>query len=1611
MPIVPRAGGSIYACNMAHYGAGDLGAFTADLMSRFAQDPENDRLLARRFLHRSATIDVRHEDPDSFARAIKAARAAASHRSDGAPVVHSLADGTRAYLLVVNDDMSFLVDSVTNAISTAGRAVLSMLHPQLVVVRDADGTLVEILDMDVDEAVPEGAVRESWMLIRLDAAADALVPSVVEVLRDVRLANEDWHPMMKRASSIMASLRQSPPVGIAQDDVLEAIDLLQWLLEDHFTFLGYREYEITPSAEGQLIRPVAASGLGILRLADDGVSAHTRNLDAMNTIARDTALDRHLLIVNKANARSTVHRGSAIDHIGIKTFDADGNVTGEQRFLGLFTSEAYAASVAEIPVIRKRVHAVLDALDLVPESHSARDLLQFLETYPRDEMFQTHTEQLVLVASAAGQLRALRQTRLFVRNDDYGRYVSCLVYLPRDGYNTAVRLALDTMLREAFGGTASEYTALVTEHQLARVHFVIQLAPGADVPRVDLADLERRLGEAAKRWDDRFAERVVDSLDETTAQQVLREFTDAFPEAYKEDFDVDEALADATSLLSLGDAAVGLRWLDDPQRPGCVQFKVNRVGDEIPVSRLLPLMQHMGMDVIAERPYSIERPGGTSWVLDFDVQFADAALPERETLPQRASDAFRATWEGRCEDDRYNALVAAAGITWQEASVLRAYGHYMKQLGTPYGQGFLQSVLASNVGIARSLVALFAARLDPAFPGDREAAQRELIAGIEHDLDAVSSLDQDRILRSFLALIRATLRTNAFVTAMKPRQALSFKFDARSVPDMPLPRPKYEIWVCSPRVEGVHLRFGDVARGGLRWSDRSEDFRTEILGLVKAQEVKNAVIVPVGAKGGFVPAHLPDPAVDRTAWFAEGQASYREYLGGLLDITDNLVDGQVVAPADVVRHDGDDPYLVVAADKGTATFSDLANSIAKDYGFWLDDAFASGGSVGYDHKAMGITARGAWEAVKRHFREAGLDTQTQAFTAVGIGDMSGDVFGNGMMLSPHLRLIAAFDHRDIFIDPNPDPTTSLAERQRLFALPRSSWQDYDTSLISAGGGVFSRAAKSITPSAEARAALGLDADRASFSPAELIHAILRAPVDLLWNGGIGTYVKARSQSHADVGDKANDAIRVNGDELRCRVIGEGGNLGCTQLGRIEAARAGIRVNTDAIDNSAGVDTSDHEVNIKILLQPLLAKGALDADERGRLLASMTDEVGAHVLADNYGQSVVLGVERTESARMVSVARRMIGDLEARGVLDRGLEFLPSDRELAAREAANEGLASPELCVLLAYSKISLVRALTEHRLVDVPWYSIMLRRYFPHTLVERFPDLLDSHPLKAQIVDTVITNSLINLGGITFVFRAMEETNAPAVDVVKAATVVVEVFGLQAIWDAVNALDNRVPTVEQDRMHLEMRRLLDRATRWILQRYGADIDVPRMIDHLGPLVTRWAPAVSGHMRGVELANLVALRDQHIAAGVPDDVATAVTSLLDSFALLDVFRIAEASEEAPESILPLYFAFNDRYEIDPALTRITRLPRQSRWDTLARLALRSDLYAATASIVERIARSTSAELAADARIDAWEQRNAGAVARARETLAEILALEEPTLASMSVLLRVMRNLAA
>ena len=1594
------------------------------------EQDEELRFLVPRFSRHMASEDVGSIGVPAIFGQVSLVRQLAARRLAGTSnvVLRRDDDGLATVAAIVTDDMPFLVDSVTAALTDEGRFIRLVMHPQLVVERDPQGNLLAILDLDVDDPRPEGAIAESWMCFRMDRdftheSEPRIVERLERVLRDVRAAVDDWQPMVAQAMRIARELRAVPPVSVPDVEVRESADLLEWLCDDHLTFVGYREYRLVAGPDGaEALEAVADSGLGILRAEPraEGMSdvppPVSTSFSVLPPAVRAQARDPRVLVLTKANSRSTVHRSSYLDYIGVKVFDASGEVIGERRFLGLLTASAYNESVAEIPVLRELVHRVTDSLGLVPGSHSAKDLRQFLETYPRDELFQTRPEQLIEIAASVMHLLERRQTKLYLRVDDYGRFVSCIVYLPRDRYTTPVRLRIERLLRETFGGVSVDYTALVTESVLARLHYVVHVAPGATVPEVDHAVLEERLARATQSWEDLFTEAMVAALGEAQAPAFLAEYATAFPEGYKEEFRASVAVNDALTIDRLQPSELALDWYahegDDTDR---MRFKVIRVGSAMSLSRILPTLQVMGVEVLDEHPHVIARStGAPAWVLDFGLRLPPGDIEERDSLPSRATDAFRASWFGECETDAFNVLVVRAGLTWRQTSLIRAYSRYLRQVGFSFGQEYIQRVMTGDAGIVRLLVRLFETQFDPRrYPEDdaRLEASADLVAQIERELEGVLSLDHDRIFRAFLAAIRATLRTNYFAQDRGPRQAFAFKIDPRAIPDMPLPKPMFEIWAYSPRVEGVHMRFGTVARGGLRWSDRSEDFRTEVLGLVKAQEVKNAVIVPVGAKGGFFARELPDPAVDREAWFTEGKASYREFVSALLDVTDNRVSGGIVAPRGVVRRDGDDSYLVVAADKGTATFSDLANEISAEYGFWLGDAFASGGSVGYDHKAMGITARGAWESVKRHFRDLGINTQAEDFTVVGVGDMSGDVFGNGMLLSEGIRLVAAFDHRDIFIDPDPDPAVSFGERARLFGLSRSSWADYDAALISRGGGVYSRSAKSIDLSPEALSALGLSSETGQLTPAEVMRAILVAPVDLLWNGGIGTYVKSRTQTNAEVGDKGNDAIRVNGDDLRCRVVGEGGNLGLTQLGRVEAARAGVRLNTDAIDNSAGVDTSDHEVNIKILLDEFVAADAMSLPDRNALLAEMTEVVGEQVLDDNYAQNVVLGNARAGSSDLITVHQRMIRELERQGLLDRALEFLPDDEELNARRVAGQGLTSPELAVLLAYAKISLTAALTAAGLGDDPWYEVMLRRYFPGALSGRFGDSLGRHPLRAEIISTVTCNRLLNIGGITFVFRAMEETGASALEVVKAATVAIEVFGIQRMWDDINGQDNLVASATQDALHLETRRLLDRATRWLIQTRGSDLDVAAQIRRFQPVVEEFAGRVPDVLRGGEADRLQRVRTRFLDLGAPEALAQQASAALDVFALLDIAEISGRTGEAPSTLIPLYFAISERYDVDQTLMRITALPRGDRWGALARQALRSDLYGVIAGLTARVSRATSPALDPSDRILEWEQAHAAGLGRARATLDEIAATEDADLATLSVALRVLRNLVA
>jgi glutamate dehydrogenase len=1152
------------------------------------------------------------------------------------------------------------------------------------------------------------------------------------------------------------------------------------------------------------------------------------------------------------------------------------------------------------------------------------------------------------------------------------------------------------------------------------MQLLIAVRPGTQPPSPERRVVEEEVAKVTRRWSDDFRELLTDTVGEDRAGHLLHKYEHALPEAYKEDFDAATAVRDITSLEALpkdNGLAFDL-YTPDGDDPADRRLKVFRTGQSVSLARALPIFTQMGIEVLDERPYEIDLADGEPvWIYDFGLRLP-AGVEFDDTRGRAVIEAIRLLWLDEIEQDGFNALVVRSSLTWWQANILRAYAKYLRQTGTNFSQGYIEQALIDNAPIAAAIVELFESRFDPGRENEAplvdDATSR--VDAIEKMLADVASLDQDRILRSLLALVNATLRTNAYRTdaSGRRRAAIAVKLDPRRIPDLPAPRPRFEIWVYSPRVEGVHLRFGAVARGGLRWSDRREDFRTEILGLVKAQMVKNVVIVPTGAKGGFVAKRLPDPNADREAWLAEGIACYRTFISCLLDLTDNYVaepDGsqRVVPPPQTRRYDGDDPYLVVAADKGTATFSDIANEIAGDYGFWLGDAFASGGSVGYDHKAMGITARGAWESVKYHFRELGLDTQTEDFTVVGIGDMSGDVFGNGMLLSEHIRLVAAFDHRHIFLDPDPDPATSYAERRRLFELPRSSWADYDRSVISAGGGVYPRTQKSIPVSAEVARALGTPLGVAELSPPELIHAILQAPVDLLWNGGIGTYVKASTESHLDAGDKANDAVRVNGNELRCKVVGEGGNLGLTQRGRIEFARAGGRINTDAIDNSAGVDTSDHEVNLKILLDRAVATGTITGDERNELLAGVTDEIARLVLRDNYEQNVLLGLARKLNPALVSVHQRFMQRLEAAGELDRALEFLPDDAELARREAEGTGLVSPENAVLVAYSKMTLTQRLEDSTLPDEPWYRRVLAGYFPKTIAERFADDLDKHPLHREIITTVLVNDMINRAGTTFVHRAVEETGAEPAQIARAYSIVREVFGLPALWRAIEQLDNQVPTAAQHAGYGEIRRLIDRATRWFVDVRFPITDVAAEIERYRPVVRRLGSHCADLMRGAERQTLFDDADKLVGLGLPRDLSLRISQLLSAFLLLDVVEIAQATGHDPAVVADLHYSVSERLSVDELLTRVTALPRDDRWSTLARSAARHDVYAALSAITTAVLRSTPDGLGADERVEAWIEQNRERVERARGTVREALDRDVVDLATLSVALRVLRGL--
>jgi glutamate dehydrogenase len=1610
----------------------DLIAKAADLASgrkRAAGPPGTsvDQLLRAYYRHVAPEDVVERAEVDLYGAAMSQYKLAASRPQGTANIrvfTPSVAENGwsaegHTVVEVVTDDMPFLVDSVTMELNEQSRSVHIVIHPQLLVRRDVTGQLQEILLADQERStrdLPHDVFRESWMHIEIDRETepeelDLVEQSLAKVLRDVREAVEDWRKMHGQAEQIVQELRENAP-PLPAEEVEEGTALLEWLADDHFTFLGYREYHLETHGDDDVLRAVPGTGLGILR-ADQDMSP---SFGKLPPLVKAKAREQTLLVLAKANSKATVHRPVYLDYVGVKTFDESGAVVGERRFLGLFSSSAYTESLTRIPVIRKKAQQVIDQAGFDPLSHTGKALMDVLETYPRDELFQTPVEELAPIAEAVLQTRERRQVRLFIRRDVYGRFLSCLVYLPRDRYTTAVRERIAAILKHQLGGESVEYTARVSESLLARLHFVIRPQRGELVGDYDHADVERRLAEAARSWRDDFQAAVLAEFGEESGAALGRSYAQAFPEAYKEDYPPRTGAADLGRLEAVdGEEGIALSLYERMDAlPGEARLKVYRIGPPLSLSQVLPVLSTMGVEVVDERPYDLEGLPRQSYIYDFGLRYGTALPHGARELFQ---DTVKAVWAGLNESDRFNALVLAAGLTWRQTVVLRAYAKYMRQGGTPFAQDSIEDALRGNVDITRLLVRLFEARFDPGRSGElaadgesRVATLEEIEARIISALEDVASLDHDRILRSYLGAVKATLRTNYYQQADGggPKNYLALKLEPSAIPDLPEPRPKFEIFVYSPRVEGVHLRFGAVARGGLRWSDRRDDFRTEILGLVKAQMVKNAVIVPVGAKGGFYCKQLPDPG-DRDAWMREGVGCYTTFISGLLDVTDNLVDGKTVPPPRVVRHDADDSYLVVAADKGTATFSDIANGVSADYGFWLGDAFASGGSAGYDHKAMGITARGAWVSVQRHFREMGVDCQNEDFTAVGIGDMSGDVFGNGMLLSEHTRLVAAFDHRDIFLDPDPDPAVSFAERRRLFELPRSSWKDYDTSLVSEGGGVFRRDLKSIKITPQVRRALGIQGKAGSMTPAELMRAILLADVDLLWNGGIGTYVKGSAETHADAGDKANDPIRVDGADLRVRCVGEGGNLGLTQAGRVEYARKGGRITTDFIDNSAGVDTSDHEVNIKILLDRVVADGDLTTKQRNDLLASMTDEVGELVLRDNYEQNLALANAVANAPALLHVHEDWIRRLEREGLLKRQLEFLPSRKEVAERIDRGEGLSAPELAVLLAYTKIVLADEVLHSDLPDDPFLRGDLFSYFPTKMRQSYRPHMEQHPLRREIVVTQAVNALVNGAGMTYFHRLSGETGASPSEIIRANFIAREIYGSQALLEEIASYDNKIDGGVQTRMRIEVRTLVERASRWLLSNRRQPMDSDAIVDFFEVVVQRVTSELPELLTGRELDAYERRRIGLIEASVPDDLARRVAALHPAYSVMGIVDTARRDELDPVEVSRLHFVLGERLGLPALAARVLDLPRRDRWQTMARAALRDDLHSVHAQLTAQVLAQTEPGKPATDRVADWEEHDQSAVTRAVGTLGEISAEERADLARLSVGLRVVRTL--
>jgi glutamate dehydrogenase len=1511
---------------------------------------------------------------------------------------------------VVSGDMPFIVDSLSSCLNRRGHKVFLNVHPVARLRRTAKGRLKELL---APTSRAKGGSNESLIHIEIDTQTTAKVLRGIEqalqdVLADVRAAVEDWPAMLAKLDGTIKEIKKNPP-PLDKDEVSESLALLQWLADDHFTLLGFRQYEHKGSRGKAVHRAIEGSGLGILRNPDTHVLAGAKGLGEMSAEVRHFLDLPQLMMVIKANVRSTVHRPVHMDYIGVKRLDKKGRLIGELRFVGLFTSAAYNQSPLSIPLLRRKIKRAVQLAGMQSGGHDGKALINVLETFPRDELFQVDEDYLAETAQGIVELQDRPRIRCFYRLDPYGRFASCLIFVPRELHSTELRTRFGEALATAFAGEVSTFYTHIVDSPLARLHFIIRTRPTRR-RQPDRHDLERALVKAARSWDDDLEVEILERWGEEHGNRLARRYGRAFPAGYREAISAPEAVFDIEKMEALSpqrDMQIDI-YRPPQAEPSEVRFKIFHLAQPLPLSDCMPILEHMGFRVMEERPYCIRAAGRKAvWQHDFGLLIRGGHDFDLDATKENFQEAFIRIWSGEVEDDGFNRLIVLAGLDWREIVVLRAYCKYLRQAAIAFSQAYMEDTLAANPGIALLLIKLFRQRFDPQLSDERDGRCAALVAKIQAALDEVANLDEDRILRRFLNLVRSTLRTNFFQLAEDggAKPYLAFKLDSQRLAELPLPRPLVETWVYAPRAEAIHLRGGKVARGGIRWSDRREDFRTEVLGLMKAQMVKNAVIVPVGAKGGFVTKRLPSEG-GREAIQAEVIACYKTLMFGLLDLADNLAGGAVVPPRDVVRYDDDDPYLVVAADKGTATFSDIANGVAIDYGFWLGDAFASGGSAGYDHKGMGITARGAWESVKRHFREMGIDCQSQDFTTVGVGDMSGDVFGNGMLLSKHIRLVGAFNHLHIFVDPKPNAGKSFTERQRLFALPRSGWNDYDKKLISRGGGIFERSAKSVKLTPEIKALVKSDAD--DVTPNELIRLLLTAPVDLLWSAGIGTYVKASNERHADTGDRGNDAVRVDAAELSCRVVGEGGNLGLTQRARIEFARGGGRVNSDAIDNSGGVDCSDHEVNIKVLVDAVVADGGMAAKQRNRLLADMTDEVGELVLKGNYLQTqAISGMAAVGSNALDSQVRFMRG-LERAGRLDRELEFLPDEETIDALTQAGESLTRPELSVLLSYCKMTLYEDILGSELCDDEYLVSDLERYFPATLRGRLAGAIPSHSLRREIIATLVANSLVNRTGATLVADLGEDTGLGPADIARAFVVARDAFNFRELWAAIEGLDNQVPAEVQMGMILAVSDLMGQATQWFLQQLPQPIEIAATVAAYEPGIAAFAGDVGAMLAGLESRTMRDKTKALTRRGVPRDIALRVAALDGMRSACHVVYAALASKRPVDEVGRIYFSVGAELGLDWLRSAAEGVAPDGHWDRLAVGAIVDDLYAQQRALATRVIRDSNGKRD-KAAVKSWVLANQTAVDRSASLIEEFRSSGSIDIARLALANRQVRSM--